>query len=77
MKTYIKLTFNSEGERPSETLDVLHGLGFEPQRGEYDMVYDWEDGADVSDAIRFADQIHSALEGYNVLYSIETETFEE
>ncbi len=77
MKTYIKLTFNSEGERPSEIVDLLHGLGFKPQKGEYDMVYDWGDKAELSDAIRFADQIHSALEGHNVLYSIETDTFEE
>ncbi len=77
MKTHIKLIFNSEGERPSEITDVLHGLGFEPQTGEYDMVYDWEGDAEVKDAIWFADKIHSALEGYDVLYSIETDTIEE
>ncbi len=73
MKTYIKLQFNSEGEKPSEILDVLHGLGFEPQRGEYDMVYKWDDDADVKEAIWFADKIHTNLRGYNVSFSLETD----
>lgn len=76
MKTYIKLTFDSEGEKPSEILDVLHGLGFEPQRGEYDMVYEWDDDAEIKDAIWFADKIHTTLQGHGVLYSIETETID-
>ncbi len=77
MKTYIKLTFDSEGEKPSEIVDVLHGLGFESIRGEYDMVYEWDDSAEVKDAVWFADKIHTTLQGHNVLYSIETDTIEE
>ncbi len=72
MKTYIMLMFNSEGAKPSEVLDVLHGLGFEPQRGEYDMVYEWNDGAELKEAIWFADKIHTTLQGFDVAYSIET-----
>ncbi|MEF8874415.1 MAG: hypothetical protein V5A88_07080 [Candidatus Thermoplasmatota archaeon] len=72
MKTYIMLMFNSEGAKPSEILDVLHGLGFEPQKGEYDMVYEWDDSTEVKEAVWFADKIHTNLEGYNVSYSIET-----
>lgn len=74
MKTYLKLIFNSEGERPSEIIDILYGLGFEPQKGEYDMVYDWGNDATVKDAIWFADKIHSALDGTDVFFSIETVT---
>ena len=72
MKTYIMLMFNSEGAKPSEILDVLHGLGFEPQKGEYDMVYDWKDGAELKEAIWFADKIHANLKGFDISYSIET-----
>lgn len=74
MKTYLKLVFNSDGEKPSEIIDILYGLGFEPQKGEYDMVYDWDNDATVKDAIWFADKIHSTLDGMNVSYSIETVT---
>lgn len=73
MKTYIKLVFNSEGKKPSEVIDILYGLGFEPQTGEYDMVYEWDDEASVKDAIWFADKIHASLQGLDVSYSIETE----
>ncbi len=72
MKTYIKLIFRSEGEKPSEVVDVLYGLGFEPQKGEYDMVYKWDNGASVKEAIWFADKVHTALEGLNVSFWMET-----
>ena len=72
MKTYIKLIFNSEGEKPSTIVDALYGLGFEPQRGEYDMVYNWNKDATVNDAIRFADKISATLNGYDVSFWIET-----
>lgn len=72
MKTYIKLVFHSEGEKPSEVVDILYGLGFEPQTGEYDMVYKWNNEATVSDAIWFADKIHASLKGLDVSFSIDT-----
>ncbi len=72
MKTYIKLVFHSDGEKPSEIVDILYGLGFEPQKGEYDMVYKWNNEATVSDAIWFADKIYAALNGLGVSFSIET-----
>ena len=72
MKTYLKLIFNSEGDKPSEIVDILYGLGFEPQKGEYDMVYKWDDGASVKDTIWFADKIHASLQDTGVNYSIET-----
>ncbi len=72
MKTYIKLVFNSEGAKPSEVVDILYGLGFEPQKGEYDMVYKWDDQASVKDAIWFADKVHTTLNGMDVSFWIET-----
>jgi len=72
MKTYLKLTFNSEGASPSEIMDRLKSLGFRPITGMYDMVYEWDNGATVKDAIWFADKVHETLKGYNVLFQLET-----
>jgi len=72
MKTYIKITFHSEGERPSEIMSRLESLGFKPITGAYDMVYEWGNGATVKDAIWFADKVHETLKGYDVLFQLET-----
>ncbi len=72
IKTYIKITFNSEGANPSEVMSRLQSLGFKPVTGAYDMVYEWDNGATVNDAIWFADKIHETLKGYNVLFQLET-----
>ncbi len=74
MRTYLKVTFNSEGAPPSEVIARLQSLGFKPITGAYDMVYEWDDGAGVDEAIWFADKIHATLKGYNVLFQIETIT---
>ena len=72
MKTYLKVTFNSEGAPPSEVIARLQSLGFKPITGSYDMVYEWGNSATVEDAIWFADKIHETLSGYHVLFQIET-----
>ncbi len=72
MKTYLKLIFSSEGVKPSKAVDILYGLGFEPQKGEYDMVYKWNDGASVQEAIWFADKIHATLNGLDIMFYMET-----
>ncbi len=72
MKTYIRLTFNSEGAKPSEIVDRLCMLGFQPTQGHQDLVYEWDRNATVKDAIWFADKIHMVLEGLNVFYELET-----
>ncbi len=72
MKTYITIFFNSEGGRPSDVVDELVQLGFQPISGPYDMVYEWPSNADVKDAINFADQIQMTLEGLGVFFKIET-----
>lgn len=77
MKTYLKITFSSEGARPSEIIDRLQSLGFKPITGIYDMVYEWGNHATVHDAIWFADKIYETLKGYNVLFQLETYSEEE
>ncbi|MFP3256126.1 MAG: hypothetical protein RXP30_06855 [Thermoplasmata archaeon] len=72
MKTYLKVTFNSEGSKPSEIVSALEGLGFRPITGWYDFVYDWGNNATVEDAIWFADKIYETLHGMKVYFQIET-----
>ncbi|MGC8609581.1 MAG: hypothetical protein ACP5UV_06920 [Thermoplasmata archaeon] len=72
MKTYIKVSFSSEGARPSEVINRLRSLGFKPIIGEHDMVYEWDNGTTLEDTIWFADKIHATLAGYNIRFEIET-----
>ena len=72
MKSYLKVTFNSEGVKPSEVVDRLHMLGFKATTGAYDFIYEWGKHATVEDAIWFTDRIHEALRGCSVLFHLET-----
>ena len=72
MKTYLRITFNSEGAKPSEVVSRLQSLGFKPITGDYDFVYVWDSSATVEDAIWFADKVHSTLQGYSTIFQIET-----
>ena len=72
MQTYIRLTFSSEGAKPSDIIDRLCMLGFKPTRGHQDLVYEWDRLATVQDAIWFADKVHAVLEGLNVNFELET-----
>ncbi|WP_075057425.1 hypothetical protein [Thermogymnomonas acidicola] len=74
MKTYLKVTFSSEGAKPSEVINRLRSLGFKPViGGEQDMVYEWGgENATAEDSIWFADKIQATLEGFKVMFQIET-----
>jgi hypothetical protein len=77
VKSYLTVTFNSEGIKPSEVVERLHMLGFRPTHGAYDFIYEWGKNASVEDAIWFTDRIHEALKGCNVLFHLETVCIEE
>ncbi|MEE8182728.1 MAG: hypothetical protein V3T94_01090 [Thermoplasmata archaeon] len=68
MITYLTVTFNSDGARPSEVAQRLHSLGFIPTTGNYDFMYEWG----VEEALDLADQVHLTLKGMMVSYKIET-----
>ncbi len=72
MKTYLDVTFSSEGAKPSEIINRLRSLGFKPVIGEHDMIYEWGSSAAEADAIWFADKIQATLEGFKILFHIET-----
>lgn len=72
MKTYLKVVFSSEGERPSKIHAALAGLGFEPTTGPQDFVYTWPSEADVAEILHFGDLIHEELLGMGALFEMET-----
>jgi hypothetical protein len=75
MKTFLLLHLDSEGAPYSEIADLVEDLGFRPQQGGYDFVYDWGRAATVSESLEFADRIQAALKGSRVHFRIEsTET---
>ncbi|MFA5771508.1 MAG: hypothetical protein WC974_02105 [Thermoplasmata archaeon] len=72
MKTYITMTFNSEGSKPSQVAEILSGIGFKPLHGIYDFAYTWGNKREVSETLSFMDQVHEKLKGCNVQYQVTT-----
>ena len=72
METYLRVTFHSEGAKPSEIADRLVGFGFVPTQGNYDFVYDWNSDGSTDQILDLGDEVSRLLRGYRVLYEIET-----
>ncbi|MGI0151714.1 MAG: hypothetical protein ACREC5_07250 [Thermoplasmata archaeon] len=72
METYLRVTFHSEGAKPSEVADRLLGFGFVPTQGNYDFVYDWKSSATQEQVLDLGDEVGRLLRGYRVLIEIET-----
>ncbi|MFW5902942.1 MAG: hypothetical protein ACOCTT_03570 [archaeon] len=73
MKTYLKIIFNSEGEKSTSVTDRLMSKGFEPLEGKNDYVYHWNDNnGGVEDALKIAERVYSTLGGCGVYFSFET-----
>lgn len=72
METYLRVTFHSEGAKPSEVADRLREFGFVPTQGNYDFVYTWH-GSPARDQLEdLADEMTRLLQGYRVLVEIES-----
>ncbi len=72
METYLRVSFDSEGAKPSEVADRLVSAGFAPTHGNYDFVYDWHGSARREEILELTDQLTHRLRGYRVLFEIET-----
>ena len=72
METYLRVTFHSEGAKPSEVADRLVGFGFVPTQGNYDFVYDWNSDGSTDQILDLGDEVSRLLRGYKVLFEIET-----
>ncbi|MCI4331752.1 MAG: hypothetical protein L3K19_07915 [Thermoplasmata archaeon] len=72
METYLRVTFDSEGARPSEVADRLRLFGFIPTQGNYDFVYDWRGDPGREQILDLCDEVGRLLKGYRVLFELET-----
>jgi hypothetical protein len=72
METYLRVTFDSEGAKPSEVADRLRGFGFVPTQGNYDFVYDWRVPVGQEQLLDLHDEVSRLLRGYRILFEIET-----
>ncbi len=72
METYLRVTFDSEGAKPSEVADRLVHAGFAATQGNYDFVYDWSGPASRAQIRELSDEVTRQLKGYRVLFEIET-----
>jgi hypothetical protein len=72
METYLRVTFDSEGAKPSEIADRLLSAGFQPTQGNYDFVYDWQGPATRDQILDLSDEITRRLRGYRLRLEIET-----
>ncbi len=72
MKTYVTVTFSSEGSKPSEVERRLFGIGMRALQGRYDFVYEWERDPSMEEVMDLLDRIQETLRGTGVFFSIET-----
>ncbi len=72
METYIRVTFDSEGAKPSAVADRLLSFGFRPTHGNYDFVYDWRGTASREQVLGLSDELTRQLRGFRVLLEVET-----
>lgn len=72
METYLRVTFHSDGARPSEVATRLEQSGFLPTQGNYDFVYDWNGGVTRAQLLDLYDELSRLLRGYGVLFELET-----
>ena len=72
METYLRVTFSSEGAKPSAIADRLRSCGFAPTQGNYDFVYDWQGSATREQILDLSDELSHQLRGFRILFEIET-----
>jgi len=72
METYLRVTFDSEGAKPSAVADRLRSCGFVPTQGNYDFVYDWNGFANREQILDLSDELTHQIRGLRVLFEIET-----
>lgn len=72
METYLRVTFHSEGAKPTEVADRLQEFGFAPTQGNYDFVYDWRGTVTREQILDLLDEVTRMLRGFRVLFEVET-----
>ena len=71
IKTYVRLELSSEGESPKQIIERMRRIGAVPVVGDYDFELSLDDDERLFDKL---EEIHHALKGSNVRYSLTTRT---
>ncbi|MDQ1371611.1 MAG: hypothetical protein QG582_525 [Candidatus Thermoplasmatota archaeon] len=71
IKTFIRVEMSSEGESPKEVVERMRQIGATPVVGDYDFELDLGDDERLFDKL---EDIHHALRGSSVRYSVTTRT---
>lgn len=72
MRSYLTIYINSEGAAPSEVVERLMRMGFQPTAGNHDFVIHWDENGTVQDMIEVANQVHATLKGCKVIFKLES-----
>ncbi len=72
MRTYVRMSFHSEGAGPLKVLEAMRTLGFEESMGLHDFVYKWKEPTTIEDVVKFTTKMHERLKGLDVSYEITT-----
>ena len=72
MRTYVRMTFHSEGADPTKVLEVMRSVGFEESMGMHDFVFKWKEKATLDDVIHLVTTMHERLKGLDVNYELTT-----
>jgi hypothetical protein len=72
MRTYVRMTFHSEGADPLALLKVMRDLGFEESMGMHDFVYKWKDKATIEEVLKLVSSMHARMKGLDVNYEVTT-----
>lgn len=71
IKTYVRVELGSEGESPKQVIERMRRIGAVPVVGDYDFELSLDDDERLFDKL---EEIHHALKGSNVRYSLTTRT---
>jgi hypothetical protein len=72
MKTYLMLTYSSEGANPSVVRERLMAIGFKAIQGNFDYEYEWDKNPTIDEIMWFGDKIRVTLQGSKVQFKMET-----
>ncbi len=72
MRTYVRMTFHSEGASPLKVRETMRGLGFEESMGMHDFVFRWKEKTTIDEVLELTSQMHEKLRGHDVSYEITT-----
>lgn len=71
IRTYIRVELGSEGESPKQVIERMRKIGAAPVVGDYDFELSLEEDERLFDKL---EEIHYALKGANVRYTLTTRT---